>query len=74
MRKQESRLAVKIGAATLGLTALGYFFTYVTAWVPLPWLLQTSLTRLCIQLYPSALFLLFLLARTPEEALNQASP
>jgi hypothetical protein len=74
VRKQESRLAVKIGAATLGLTALGYFFTYVTAWVPLPWLLQTSLTRLCIQLYPSALFLLFLLARTPEEALNQAFP
>ena len=74
VRKQESRLAVKIGAATLALTALGYFFTYVTAWVPLPWLLQTSLTRLCIQLYPSALFLLFLLARTPEEALNQASP
>lgn len=74
VRKQESRLAVKIGAATLGLTALGYFFTYVTAWVPLPWLLQTSLTRLCVQLYPSALFLLFLLARTPEEALKQASP
>lgn len=74
VRKQEGRLAAKIGAATVALTALGYFFIYVTAWVPLPWLLQTSLTRLCIQLYPSALFLLFLLARTPEEALNQASP
>ncbi|HKW26730.1 MAG TPA: glycosyltransferase family 39 protein [Terriglobales bacterium] len=73
VRKQEGRVAVKIGAATLALTALGYFFIYVTAWVPLPWLLQTSLTRLCIQLYPSALFLLFLLARTPEEALKQAS-
>jgi hypothetical protein len=73
VRKQDGRLAVKIGTATLALTMLGYFFIYVTAWVPLPWLLQTSLTRLCIQLYPSALFLLFLLARTPEEALNQAS-
>ena len=73
VRKQEGRLAAKIGATTLTLTAVGYFFIYVTAWVPLPWLLQTSLTRLCIQLYPSALFLLFLLARTPEEALNSAS-
>ncbi len=72
VRKQEGRLAVKVGTATLALTMLGYFFIYVTAWVPLPWLLQTSLTRLCVQLYPSALFLLFLLARTPEEALNQA--
>lgn len=71
VRRQASRVAVKIGAATLALTALGYFFIYVTAWVPLPWLLQTSLTRLCIQLYPSTLLLLFLLARTPEEALNQ---
>ena len=74
VRKQEVHPAARIGIATLALTTLGYFFFYVTTPLPLPWLLQTSLTRLFIQLYPSALFLLFLVARTPEEALNQASP
>ena len=72
--RQECRLAAKVGAATLALTALGYLTVYLTSPLPVQWLLQTSLTRLCIQLYPSALFLLFLLARTPEEALKQVSP
>jgi hypothetical protein len=74
VRRQEAHLAARIGTATLALTSLGYFFFYATTRLPLPWLLQTSLTRLFVQLYPSALFLLFLAARTPEKALTQASP
>lgn len=70
VEKQEGRVAAKIGAATLALTALGYFFVYLISWLPLQWLLLTSLTRLCLQLYPAALFLVFLFARTPEEALG----
>lgn len=69
-QKQEGRLAGKIGLATLALTACGYFFIYVTTQFPMQWLLLTSLPRLCIQLYPSAIFLIFLLARTPAEALG----
>jgi hypothetical protein len=71
IQKGAACAAAKIGFTTIALTALGYFFIYVTAWVPLQWLLVTSLTRLCIQLYPSLLFLFFLLTRTPEEILDQ---
>ena len=70
-QKQEGRLAAKIGLATVALTACGYFFIYVTTQMALQWLLLTSLPRLCIQLYPGALFLIFLLFRTPEEALRR---
>jgi len=70
-QKQEGRLAAKIGLATVALTACGYFFIYVTTQMALQWLLLTSLPRLCIQLYPGALFLIFLLLRTPEEALRR---
>ena len=71
-QRQEGRVAAKVAAATLALTALGYLVVYLTTPLPVQWLLLTSLTRLCIQLYPSALFLMFLFARTPEEALRQA--
>lgn len=71
LQNKEGRLAANIGLATVALTGLGYFFVYVTTQMPLRWLLLTSLSRLCIQLYPSALFLIFLLTRTPEEALGQ---
>jgi hypothetical protein len=73
LQKQANRLAANIGLATVALTALGYFFVYVTTQLPLQWLLLTSLPRLCIQLYPSAIFLIFFLSRTPEEALGGSS-
>ncbi len=71
IEKQAGRLAAKIGTVTLALTALGYLLVYLTTWLPLQWLLFTSLTRLYIQLYPSALFLIFVFAKTPEEALGR---
>lgn len=71
LQQQEDRLAAKIGLATVALTGLGYFFVYVTTQMSLRWLLLTSLARLFTQLYPSALFLIFFLTRTPEEALGQ---
>lgn len=72
VQPRQGQLAAKIGAATLLLTALGYLCVYLTTPLPVQWLLLTSLTRLCIQLYPTALFLLFFFARTPEEALHRA--
>jgi hypothetical protein len=70
-QRQEGQLAAKVGAATVGLTALGYLGVYLSTPLPLQWLLLTSLNRVCVQLYPSGLFVLFLVARTPEEALSR---
>ena len=51
----------------LGMMFLGYFFTYLTTPQDLAWHLDTSLRRLLLQLWPSAVFTFFLFARTPEE-------
>lgn len=71
LQKPKAYRTAQIGVATISLTAFGYFLVYLTTQVRLSWLLATSLTRLYIQLYPSALFLFFLFARTPEEALSR---
>lgn len=52
-------------AAVLSLVAAGYFMVYVTTPKPLAWHLATSLSRLAIQLWPSALLCVFLLT-APE--------
>lgn len=46
----------------------GYFFVYLTSPYDLDWHLSTSLRRLFLQLWPSLLFIFFLIARTPEQA------
>jgi hypothetical protein len=51
----------------LGIMLLGYFFIYVITPQDLAWHLDTSLRRLLLQLWPSAVFTFFLFARTPEE-------
>jgi hypothetical protein len=45
---------------------MGYFFVYVATPLPLDWLLQTSLERVLTQLWPGALFLIFLFTRAIE--------
>ena len=47
---------------TLLLTVAGYFAIYILSPYNLPWLLATSLDRLCLQLWPGALFAMMLSA------------
>lgn len=48
----------------------GYYVVYLTTPHDLPWHLETSLDRLMVQLWPAALFTVFLYLRTPEEVLE----
>lgn len=54
-------------AAILVLTLTGYFFVYVMTPLDLNWHLVTSLNRLFLQLWPSAVFLAFMAAAIPGE-------
>ena len=54
-------------AAVLVLTLTGYFFVYVMTPLDLNWHLMTSLNRLFLQLWPSAVFLVFMAAGIPGE-------
>jgi hypothetical protein len=60
-----------MAAGALGLTLAGYAFVYLTTPQDLAWHLRTSLHRLLLQLWPSALFVFFLLVKTPEQALAE---
>jgi hypothetical protein len=53
------------------LTLAGYFAVYVITPYDISWHLRFSLNRLFLQLWPSAIFLFFLLVRTPEQALAE---
>jgi hypothetical protein len=54
-------------AAVLVLTLAGYFFVYVMTPLDLNYHLMTSLNRLFLQLWPSAVFLVFMAAGIPGE-------
>jgi hypothetical protein len=60
-----------IASGALALTLAGYGLAYVTTPQDLAWHLRTSVDRLLLQLWPSAVFLFFLLLRTPEQALAE---
>ena len=53
-------------AAILGLMLIGYFFIYVLTPLDLGYHLATSLNRLFLQLWPSMIFLCFMIADSPE--------
>lgn len=61
---------VGIVVIALGLTLGGYFFTYIVTPYDLRWHLLESLSRLLLQLWPSFVFLFFLVARCPEQSLT----
>ncbi|MFH1080895.1 MAG: hypothetical protein V1766_11685 [Pseudomonadota bacterium] len=67
--KREDRSALLTAASVLILMLAGYFGIYLITPHDLRWHLLTSLNRLFIQLWPGAIFLCFMVARTPEEAL-----
>jgi hypothetical protein len=59
-----------IRAAIVGVTLVlaGHFMVFVSMADELPRLLASSLDRLLLQLWPSAVFLFFMAVRSPEEA------
>ncbi len=68
------RTTVATTSVALGLVAAGYFFVYVVTPYDLVWHVETSMLRLIIHVWPSLLFLLLLVARTPEDAVGRTSP
>jgi hypothetical protein len=70
--KKELGGAEKIAVRALCLTVLGYFLVYVVAPIPLAWLLETSLNRLLVQVWPSILFAVFL-TTNPVDKTQQAT-
>ncbi|MCX5858162.1 MAG: hypothetical protein NTZ57_09735 [Deltaproteobacteria bacterium] len=65
----QDRTALLTAAAVLIFMLAGYFAIYLITPHDLHWHLLTSLNRLFIQLWPSAIFLCFMITRTPEQAL-----
>lgn len=64
---QRDWIGVIQSAAILCLMLIGYFFVYVLTPLDLGYHLATSLNRLFLQLWPGAIFLLFMAAGVPEE-------
>jgi hypothetical protein len=65
---------VRTPAITLSLMLLGYFMVFViTPFNSVAYQLATSLDRLWLHLWPSAVLLFFLIVRTPEEAMAPKS-
>lgn len=60
------RIGLLQSAAALGLMLIGYFFVYVLTPLDLGYHLATSLNRLFLQLWPSVIFLCFMIAGSPE--------
>ena len=69
-RNRQQGSATWVSALTLALTAAGYFAIFVITPYDLRWHLRYSLNRLFLQLWPSALFVFFMLVRTPDEAIS----
>lgn len=67
-RDQAGQVWARAGAATLVLLLAGHFMVFVSMADELARLLSSSLDRLLLQIWPSALFLFFAVVRTPEEA------
>jgi hypothetical protein len=65
----QDRPALLTAATVLIFMLTGYFGIYLITPHDLHWHLLTSLNRLFIQLWPGAIFLCFMVARTPEQAL-----
>ena len=60
--------------AILAAMLTGYFFVYVMTPLDLDYHLATSLNRLFIQLWPGAIFVVFMIANTPEATTGNGAP
>jgi hypothetical protein len=77
LRKRAGALqspAILSCAFTLALMIGGYFTVYLITPHDLEWHLKYSLSRLMVQLWPSVVFLFFMVVRNPEEAYETLSP
>jgi hypothetical protein len=66
--KHEKRKALIAPLLSIMLAASGYFFVYIVTPHDLAWQIKWSLDRVFMQMWPAAVFSVFLLLRTPEEA------
>ncbi len=64
--KRKSAMGVKTGIALLPLMMLGYFVVYLVTPLNLDFHLRTSLARLLLQLWPSTVFVIFMIASSTE--------
>ncbi len=67
-RDSKIRPGIFSTAAILILMVTGYFAVYLLTPLPLEYHLATSLNRLYLQLWPSFIFLFFMLANAPQES------
>lgn len=67
-RGNESTPGVRTGVLTLALVIGGHVIVYLAAPNDMPRLLESSLERVLLQLWPGVLFMYFMIVRTPEEA------
>jgi len=67
------RLGIRHAAATWSLMLAGYFMIFIITPHGLRYQIETSLDRLWMQLWPSAVFVFFLFVKTPEEAMASES-
>ena len=65
----KNEAGIRTSVLALGLTLAGYFAVYLITPYDIHWHLRSSLNRLFLQVWPSAIFLFFLAVRTPEQAL-----
>jgi hypothetical protein len=68
--REDSRDRAALRGMTLALlgNCAGYFMIYVLRPLDLTWLLDSSMDRLIIHLWPSVIFVVFLAARAPERS------
>lgn len=66
-REERDKIIINTAFIALALMLAGYFFIYVITPYDLGWHLNTSLNRLFLQLWPSFIFLFFMIAQTPEQ-------
>lgn len=64
--------ALQGAVAVLSLLGLGYLGVYVVTPLPLEWHLDTSLSRLLVQLWPGAVWACVLVARSPDDDASAA--
>ncbi len=65
-----TRYGIRTSMVALGLTLAGYFAVYLITPYDIYWHLRFSLTRLFLQLWPSVIFLLFLLVKSEMTTRN----
>jgi hypothetical protein len=73
-RMRRRNPAVRSSLVTIGLTLAGYFAVYMITPYDIYWHLRFSLSRLFLQLWPTAIFLFFLLVAGQASAPSQNDP